>query len=74
MKSNVKNGRKHEKKTLSEPPAVSLDTIVFTTKTGKKYHRDGCRSLSKSKIQTTLGSVYRIYEPCSQCNPPVLKN
>jgi len=28
----------------------SDDTIVYITKTGNKYHRDGCRYLSKSKI------------------------
>lgn len=29
-------------------------TIVYITKTGSKYHLDGCSYLKKSKIQTTL--------------------
>jgi len=29
---------------------ASGDRIVYITKTGKKYHRDGCSSLSRSKI------------------------
>lgn len=47
------------------------DTIVYITNTGECYHRNGCGSLSKSKIQTTLSSAKsRGYRACKRCNPP----
>ncbi len=53
--------------------AVCGSTIVYITKTGEKYHRDGCSSLRKSKIEITLSeAVSRGYGPCKNCNPPVL--
>jgi uncharacterized repeat protein (TIGR02543 family) len=46
---------------------------VYITKTGSKYHRDGCSSLRKSKIAISLqDAVARGYEPCKNCNPPTL--
>ena len=54
-------------------PLVSGDTIVYVTRTGSKYHRDGCGSLSKSKIEITLKeAVEEGYEPCKRCKPPRL--
>jgi hypothetical protein len=50
------------------------DAIVYVTKTGTKYHRDGCRSLSQSKIPMKLSEAARRYEPCSICKPPVLQS
>lgn len=45
--------------------------VVYITKTGKKYHSDGCRYLSKSKIPIDLSKAKNEgYEPCSVCNPP----
>lgn len=61
------------KKAQSSPPTATVDTIVYITKSGEKYHRDGCRYLRKSKIQTTLGVASKIYTPCSVCRPPVLQ-
>ena len=52
--------------------AASGDTIVYVTKSGKKYHVDGCSSLSKSKIEITLSEAVKKYGPCSKCNPPLL--
>ena len=44
---------------------------VYITKTGKKYHREGCRYLSKSKIKTTLKEAKANgYTPCKVCHPP----
>ena len=43
---------------------------VYVTRTGKKYHRDGCRSLSKSKFPISLAEAKQKYSPCSRCNPP----
>lgn len=44
---------------------------VHITKTGEKYHRAGCSSLSRSDIPVTLDDAKaRGYEPCKKCNPP----
>ncbi len=53
-------------------PAVDteLENQVYVTRTGKKYHRDGCRSLSKSKIPISLAEAKQKYGPCKRCNPP----
>jgi len=57
----------------TQPTAMPIDAIsqtVYITKTGKKYHRDGCGSLSKSKIAISLSDAKRKgYTPCSLCNP-----
>lgn len=53
--------------------AASDDTVVYITKTGECYHSDGCSSLRKSKIATTLKSaVDKGYRPCSKCHPGTL--
>jgi len=54
------------------PPEKGTNTTkVFTTKSGKKYHRDGCNSLSKSKFVTLLSKAKAAgYAPCKSCNPP----
>ncbi len=45
---------------------------VYITKTGEKYHRDGCSSLSRSKIAISLkDAISKKYTPCKKCNPPV---
>jgi hypothetical protein len=55
--------------------AASADTVVYRTKTGEKYHVEGCSSLSRSKIAITLGdAVDRGLGPCARCKPPVLTN
>ena len=49
----------------------SKEAIVYITKTGSKYHRDGCRYLSRSKIPINLSDAKNSgYGPCSVCNPP----
>lgn len=46
------------------------ENVVYITKTGKKYHRDGCSSLSKSKIEISREvAEAKGYSPCSICNP-----
>jgi len=46
-------------------------TAVYITESGTKYHRDGCRFLSKSKIAISLEEAKaQGYEPCSVCKPP----
>ena len=47
------------------------EVTVYGTKTGAKYHVDGCRSLSKSKIPMTLSEAKsKGLTPCSICKPP----
>lgn len=42
--------------------------IVYKTKTGNKYHKDGCPYLSKSKIEITLEEAENEkLEPCKNC-------
>lgn len=53
---------------------ASIDLMaqtVYITKTGAKYHNDGCRYLSQSKISIDLASaISKGYGPCSVCKPP----
>jgi len=44
---------------------------VYITRTGKKYHRDGCRYLASSKIPISLKDAKaKGYTPCKVCHPP----
>jgi len=46
------------------------EVTVYITRTGKKYHRDGCRYLSKSKIKITKkDAIKNGYGACSVCRP-----
>lgn len=44
-----------------------LTTLVYVTKNGKKYHREGCQYLSKSAIAMPLSEAAGTHEPCSRC-------
>lgn len=47
------------------------DIIVYITKTGSKYHREGCSSLRSSSIPISLSEAkQKGYEPCKICKPP----
>jgi len=47
---------------------------IFITRTGKKYHRDGCRYL-KSRIPSTINdAISKGLTACSVCKPPTLSN
>ncbi len=51
--------------------AAEETTVVYVTKTGEKYHSEGCRYLKKSKIEKSLeDAIDEGYEPCSVCHPP----
>lgn len=57
----------------SPPPTSSADDeIVYVTKTGKCYHREGCRSLRSSMIPMRLEEAAARYAPCGICKPPLL--
>ncbi len=45
---------------------------VYITRTGTKYHLDGCRYLNDSKIPVLLNEINTDkYSPCKICNPPL---
>ena len=48
---------------------LTPDSTVFVTRTGKKYHLDGCRGLSRSRIPITLAEARLKYGPCGSCRP-----
>jgi micrococcal nuclease len=50
----------------------NLTQLVYLTRTGTKYHREGCRYLARSQIPIALKDAGR-YEPCSVCKPPTLR-
>ncbi len=54
----------------SAPSTDTQSITVYITRTGSKYHRNGCRYLSKSKIPITLSDAKQHYGPCSVCKPP----
>ncbi len=55
-------------KEAAPAPAKKKEITVYITKTGSKYHRLGCRYLSKSSIPISLEDAKaRGYEPCSVC-------
>lgn len=49
--------------------AVESEGEVYVTRTSKKYHREGCTSLSRSKIPISLTDAKERYSPCGRCNP-----
>lgn len=73
-KSGGGTSSKQSKGTISKPtpPANNGGGVtVYITDTGKKYHRDGCRYLKKSKHAISLGNAKaQGYAPCSVCDPP----
>lgn len=46
------------------------DVVVYVTRTGKKYHREDCRYLRKSKKPLYLKEAQKSYQPCKVCHPP----
>ncbi len=46
------------------------EETVYITRTGQKYHREGCQYLRRSRIPVALGSARQRYTPCSVCRPP----
>jgi hypothetical protein len=49
---------------------IGYSQTVYVTRTGAKYHNDGCRYLSRSKISTTIQDAKESgYTACSVCKP-----
>ncbi|MBR5240249.1 MAG: hypothetical protein IKW04_06730 [Clostridia bacterium] len=56
--------------TETEMPESMVGSTVYVTKSGTKFHRDGCSSLSKSKIPISYDdAISRGFEPCGRCKP-----
>jgi hypothetical protein len=51
-----------------DPATITL----YVTKTGQKYHHDGCHYLRQSRISMSLNDAARRFGPCSVCKPPGL--
>jgi endonuclease YncB( thermonuclease family) len=66
---NYRSGNKTSR--VSPPKQVSGGSgEVYITRTGKKYHRAGCSSLSKSMIPISRADAQvRGYGSCGRCNP-----
>ena len=51
-------------------PSTAL-TVVYRTKTGKKYHQDGCRYLKRSKAAIELSNAKKAgLTACKVCRLP----
>jgi hypothetical protein len=50
----------------------SAPVMVFITKSGARYHRQGCRYLRTGGVPTPLEEVKADgrYRPCTVCRPP----
>lgn len=54
-----------------EPQKYAEKDIVFITKSGTKYHKEGCSYISSSKIPMLKEqAINEGIEPCSKCYPP----
>jgi endonuclease YncB( thermonuclease family) len=59
----------------TEAAPKAEDITVYVTRTGTKYHREGCQHLQKSSRAITLKEALdKGYEPCSRCKPPTLED
>jgi len=55
---------------VSTPFKENVQTTVYITKTGTKYHKSGCRYLSKSKTSISKKeAIANNYTACSVCKP-----
>ncbi len=60
----------NEKQDIKQAKSNSNDTIVYITKSGKKYHRPGCRFLGENPIAITIEEAkQKGYQPCKTCFP-----
>ena len=58
---------KEDKKSSSKD---NEDITVYITKSGTKYHCNGCSYLKGDGIPISLKELPSKYDPCSRCNPP----
>ena len=60
-----------EKPVATQQPSIRYNgATVYVTKSGTKFHRENCSSLSKSKIAISFEEACeKMYEPCGKCKP-----
>ncbi|MBQ9004162.1 MAG: hypothetical protein IJ087_20160, partial [Eggerthellaceae bacterium] len=67
------SGTKATHFTIQAPPPVVVPVVsdtVYITKTGDKFHRDGCSSLRRSRIPISRAdAIARGYGACKNCRP-----
>lgn len=63
------NGGPPSAKVASSASNEPQGQMVYVTRTGKKYHRDGCTHL-RSRIPISLKEAKVRYSPCKVCMPP----
>ena len=56
-----------QKKQIEQTQKVAQ--TVFITRTGSKYHREGCRYLKRSAIPINRADAEKNYSPCKVCRP-----
>ena len=66
-------GANYRTNEITQKDESTVTETVYITKTGSKYHREGCRHLSKSKIPISLKKAEHFYRPCKVCRPPQKK-
>ncbi len=55
---------------LAGDDVTGEEPVVYVTRTGKRYHRNDCHHLSKSKIPMPLSEAKKEgYTPCKNCKP-----
>ena len=63
-------GTKSDSKSTTSQTGDYKTQTVFVTRTGKKYHRDGCQYLRQSKRKIELSAaIDKGYTPCKVCRP-----
>ena len=63
-------GSKSDSKSTPSQVVTNKEQTVFVTRTGKKYHRDGCQYLRQSKRKIGLSAaIDKGYTPCKVCRP-----
>lgn len=67
---NTTTSTAHFAATPSSTTEPQKEVTVYVTRTGTKYHREGCRHLRRSKIPRSLSEIAGRYEPCGVCRPP----
>jgi hypothetical protein len=59
--------RRSEARERQRRERAAVETTVYVTRTGSKYHRGGCRYLRSSAIATSLADARHSYSACSVC-------
>ena len=70
--TETESAQPQEEDTTAPMQESTQSVTVYITKSGEKYHRDGCRFLKSSKIPVLLAELdTELYSPCTVCNPPI---